>query len=415
LKKMLVPALLILLVIPSVAGCGASGSSSPPAPASPMSYTPNPGGARFDFALFQQVVSADYSANAVLSPLSLELALAMVYNGATGQIKTEIARALDVEGQSLDQVNASFMQWLSRLKQLGTGVQVDVANSLWANQELRVYDDYIDTCRQSYEAEAASVDYADPSTVDRINTWVNDKTHGRISSVLDRPLNTGDLLELVTAVSFDGSWTYGFDESQTQPGDFHLLDGSVSQVPMMRQSGKYEYFENDRYQAVALPYGEYGQYMPGGASMYIFLPREGISYEDFLKGLQPDYLEPMQFQRTEGEIVLPRFRVEYGTDLKDAMMGLGMTSTFSGGGFGGVGPDGDQYWLGEAVHKTYIDVNEQGTEAAAASEINMTKGIDLEPFAPFRLEFNRPFFFALVVQGADTPLFMGSIVNPVPM
>lgn len=90
------------------------------------------------------------------------------------------------------------------------------------------------------------MDYADPNTVGRINAWVNDKTGGRISSILDRPLNAGDLLELVSAVSLDGNWTYRFDESQTQPGDLHLLDGSMRQVPMMRQSGKYEYFENDQ-------------------------------------------------------------------------------------------------------------------------------------------------------------------------
>lgn len=110
-----------------------------------------------DFALFQQAVSAEYSANAVLSPLSLELALAMAYNGATGQTKQEIARALDVEDQSLDQVNARFTQWLSSMKQLGTGIQVDVANSLWANQKLQVYEDYMNTCRQSYGAERRPV------------------------------------------------------------------------------------------------------------------------------------------------------------------------------------------------------------------------------------------------------------------
>jgi serpin B len=407
MKKALLSMVVLLLVIPIVSGCGAS--SSPPTPSNqpPKSYNLQAESSDFAFGLFQQVASGDYVDNIVLSPLSAKLALAMAYNGAVGETKDAMAGVLDLEGMSLEEVNEQLGNLMLSLEQADEKVLLEIANSLWANEDYELRQDFVERCRESYEAEVANLDFSDPEAPGTINAWVKEKTHDKIEKIIDR-LTPELALILINAVYFNGKWQTQFDASLTEDGDFHLMDGNTVTAPLMRRAGEYSYYESEDLQAVSLPYGE------GRMSMYVVLPSEGMDYGEFLSTLnEADWEQWMgMFEDREGELVLPRFKVEYEKELSDALEAMGMESAFKGG-LDDIFTDntaGPTY-ISKVLQKTYIDVNEEGTEAAAVTsvEVEMTAMPDTEPFA---MRVDRPFFFTIRDNQTGALIFMGSITNP---
>ncbi len=407
MKKTLVLAAIILLVAPVLAGCA---SASPPQPqpeatgydAEAVAAARN---TDFDMSFFHTVAAADAGNNVVVSPLSLRLALAMTYNGASGTTKQQMADVLGFAGLTDQQVNNRFNALIESLEGLGNQAQIDIADSLWANQDYQFYPEFIQACQASYEAEVASLDFSDPISLETINNWVKENTKERIDKIIDQ-LNPLDVLILINALSFDGKWTESFDPSLTQPRDFYLPGGSTTQAQMMSQSGYYNYYESGGFQAVALPYGD------GKVSMYVFLPREGSDYQSFLGTLTGADWDAANFSSSPGSIQLPRFTLKYDRTLNDDLKAMGMESAFNldASDFSAMGPDGRDFFISQVRQKDYIEVNEEGTKAAAATSVTMHA--TAAPVDHFYFNADRPFFFAIVDNASSTPLFLGSVTNP---
>jgi serpin B len=362
----------------------------------------------FGFNLFNQLVREGANRNAFYSLLSVATALAMTYNGAAGETERAMARALKLDGMSLAEINQASAELLKSLKSSDPKIELNIANSLWARQGINFKEDFLSRNRQFFGAEVATLKFSDPQALARINGWVNANTKGKIPKIIDR-INAQQVMFLINAVYFKGLWQQKFDKALTRNETFHLLGGRQKPVPMMSQSGSYRYLRGDRFQAVSLPYGK------GGVSLYLFLPDKDSSLSDFLKSLNYQKWEHWtnSFRNTPGDVKIPRFKLDYERTLNDALKVLGMEVAFSAGraDFSGMSERRDLF-ISEVKHKAVVEVNEEGTEAAAATSV----GISVTSVRPTPQRFNfiadRPFLMVIRDQQSGAVLFMGAVVEP---
>lgn len=408
MKRIVVSVLILLVVLPILAGCGGGSKVDKPPTKEVKSYDLRAESARFGFGLFRQVAAQDSGSNVVLSPVSAKLALAMAYNGAVGDTAQAMAKVLDLEGMGLDEVNGQLGNLMTSLEQADEDVLLEIANSLWAIGRYQLAPDFEERCRDSYDAEVASLDFGDPGSLQRINSWVKEKTHEKINRIADR-LDPESVLMLINAVYFNGKWALPFDPELAEDGDFHLPGGTTVTVPLMHGRDEFSYYENEDVQAVSLPYGK------GRMSMYVALPREGSDHGAFLQGLDENVWQAWMdgFYDREGELALPRFRVEYEKVLNDALTAMGMGPAFTGGFTGMVAQGSDEeLFISTVLQKTCVDVSEEGTEAAAVTSVEMQATAVMPSQEPFEMIVDRPFFFAIRDNQTGALLFMGSIVDP---
>ncbi|MBE9125100.1 MULTISPECIES: serpin family protein [unclassified Coleofasciculus] len=361
---------------------------------------------RFGFNLFSEILKQESDQNVFISPTSVAIALAMMYNGASGETQQEMAKALELQGMSLQDINEGNQALKASLANADSEVELSIANSLWAKEGIPFKPEFLHSNQQFYKAKVTELDFANPDAPQVINTWVKENTNGKIPQIIDQ-IKSDDILFLINAIYFKGNWTDKFEENQTTERPFSLEDGTQKQHPMMSQFGKYRYYENDEFQAISLPYGE------GRLSFYVFLPHETANLDTFQQQLTTENWQQWmnQFRQRNGSIVLPRFKLEYGVELNDALKALGMESAFGdGANFANLSefPVG----IDQVTHKTFVEVNEEGTEAAAVTSIGaVTTSISI-PEEPFRMVVNRPFFCAIRDNQTGTLLFMGSIREP---
>jgi len=342
--------------------------------------------------------------NLFLSPFSIAIALAMVYNGAEGKTRAALARLLGLAGLPLREVNQGYSGLVALLEELDPDVRLDVANSIWVQQGITLAADFIQRIREAYAGEAAHLDFAAPEAADVINDWVAEKTSGKIKKLLTPPMIKRAIVVLVNAIYFKGIWAAPFDKAETTDGPFTLPDGNHKQIPMMHRTGRYGYYENETFQAIRLPYGN------GLVSMYIFLPRPDLSLAA-LRGVltAENWQEWMgRFSETRVELALPRFRVEYGDDLLPPLKELAGPK-MAGPDFLGMG--GDSLLISRVIHKTFVEVNEEGTEAAAATAVVMTRSRR----RLLQMVVDRPFLCAIRDDETGLVLFMGFVVDPEPV
>jgi serpin B len=240
-----------------------------------------------------------------------------------------------------------------------------------------------------------------------MNEWVEDKTQGKINKMIEQ-VTPNDIMFLINAIYFKGNWTVKFQESQTQNQPFYLINGQERQHPLMSQSNRFSYLETEQFQGINLPYGEDQRF-----SLYVFLPKPELSIDDFLQTLNTENWNQwmQQFSVKKGKIELPRFQLEYDVELKPILQKLGMTSSFdpSQANFSNLSRSGGLF-VSFVKHKTFLDVNEEGTEAAASTAIGVTR-TSIDP-TPFEMIVNRPFFCAIQDNQTGTLLFMGVVYNP---
>jgi len=348
------------------------------------------------FRLLSQLAKQDPDKNLFLSSFSVAIALAMAYNGAEGETKRAMAQVLGLTGLDLQEVNAANAAFLSMQGTLDPKVHLAVANSIWAANDIELAPDFVQRIRDHYAGEVTNVDFYQPGAADIINKWVAGKTHDKIRGVVTPEVVRSAILILINAIYFKGIWTRQFDEEKTEERAFTLLDGSRKQHPMMSQSGYYDYYENESFQAISLPYGE------GRISMYVFLPRPTVSMGEFQQALTADNWQQWmsRFYWMEGDLVLPRFKVEYGVDLLPNRMALG------GGDLVGMGAG--PLAISNVIHRAFVEVNEEGTEAAAVTAVVVV----FSPEPRFRMIVDRPFFCAIRDNETGALLFMGFVVNP---
>ena len=218
------------------------------------------------------------------------------------------------------------------------------------------------------------------------------------------------ILFLINAIYFKGTWTVEFDKAKTREDQFTTLAGKQKRHPMMHQSGKYRYFEGQGFQAISLPYGG------GQVSMYLFLPAAVSSLVEFQKNLSAANWDSWmrEFAVTDGEIAVPRFKVEYEITMNDALKALGMGIAFDANraDLSGIIETSEKAFISEVKHKTFVEVNEEGTVAAAATSVTASVTSVMQPRKPFRMIVDRPFFCAIRDNETGTLLFMGSITDP---
>lgn len=364
---------------------------------------------RFGFKLYGEVLKQNAGKNVFVSGPSVALALAMTYNGAEAETKQAMTRALELQGISADEVNQAFRDLNAALANPDPKVQLQIANSLWGRRGVTFKPDFIQRNRDYYNAEIEELNFNDPAAPQRINSWVSDKTKGKIDKIIDQ-ISPDAILFLINAIYFKGKWSAEFDKAKTKDDTFTLADGRQKKHPMMNQSGEYKYFAGENFQAVSLPYG--GKRV----SLYVFLPAKGASLEAFHKSLTSENWESWmkEFTQTPGDIALPRFKTEFEAELNDALRALGMGVAFdaSRANFSRMAQMADNIYISKVKHKTFVEVNEEGTEAAAVTSTEMRTTSMQLPRERFRMTVDRPFFFAIRDNQTGAVLFMGSILDP---
>jgi serpin B len=362
---------------------------------------------KFGFKLFQEVLKQDSKRNVFVSPTSIAIALSMTYNGASGETQQAMANALELQGMSLDNINQANNTLKASLENADPAVQMSIANSLWARQGISFNPEFIKQNQQFYGAKVTELDFAKPDSSNIINNWVKENTRGKIDNIVGQ-LKPDDVLFLINAIYFKGNWTKKFDKSQTTERPFNLSNGSQKQHPMMSQSGKYRYYENETFQAVSLPYGK------GRMSLYVFLPSKTTNLNTFQQQLKSENWQQWmnQFRMRQGSVELPRFKFDYDIKLNNALKALGMETAFSNqANFSNM--TSAAVAINQVKHKTFVEVNEEGTEAAAATSVGMVLTSARMPAEePFQMVVDRPFFCAIRDNQTGTILFMGSIKEP---
>ncbi len=367
---------------------------------------------RFSFKLYDQIVKRRTgSTNTFISPASVMLALAMTYNGANGTTRQAMARALELEGMSLEDVNLAFADLKSALAPADPKVQLKIANSLWARSGFALNPAFVERNKRHYGAEIASLNFEDPAAAETINSWVNKNTNGKIDKIVGQ-INSGDVLFLINAIYFKGQWQFEFKKENTKPDVFRLAEGERKELPMMSRSDSFFYYKGNDFQSVVLPYGT------GQVSMYVFLPDEQKGLDQFEKDLTPENWDSWMksFQLTPGDLMLPRFKVEWELELNEALKALGMAEAFDRehADFSQIAKvnSGDKLFISEVKHKSWCEVNEEGTVAAAATSVRATLTSLQQPREKFVMKVDRPFFFAIRDNQTGVVLFMGSVINP---
>ena len=364
---------------------------------------------RFGFDLFNELRQAEQDKNIFISPLSISIALAMTLNGASGETEQAMTNTMQLQSLDAESINVGYAALRGALETSDPKVVLTIANSLWARQGVPFTQEFLQRNTEYFGAEISTLDFTDPNTLTTINQWVNTNTNGKIPKILDE-INSDLVLFLINAIYFKGAWQTEFDPSHTRDGAFHLTTGVEKQVPMMTRTDDYRYYENydEMFQAISIPYGD------GRMSMYIFLPYQESDLNTFLDGLNSENWANWIAQFSEQEIFLsiPKFKLEYEKMLNSPLQSLGMEIAFAPGraDFGRMADLerlGKNLYIGEVLHKAVVEVNEEGSEAAAVTSIGV-RATSLPP----QFIANRPFFFAIRDNETKTILFMGTVLDP---
>ena len=363
----------------------------------------------FGFYLFQRVLANDpVAGNIFISPTSVALALAMTYNGADGETKAAMEETLRKQGLTAEQLNQSYKDLMDALVSVDPKVLLEIANSIWYRNDVEVLPEFININRNYYNAEVNAILFNDQAK-DIINGWVAEKTHDKITEVLDY-IPEDAIMYLINAIYFKGIWRSEFEKDKTEDLPFYLADGSEVQAPTMQQQDTFRYFKNELMSAVELPYGQ------GNFSMMILLPNTGKTTGDIVASLSIENWNAWMQDFSEQDVVmhLPRLKFEYKKLLNDDLSDMGMGIAFSDeADFSKIDPTRD-LMISRVIHKTFVEVNEEGTEAAAVTVVEIVE-TSIEPGGndgPVYFYVDRPFLFLIREKDTGAILFIGRVMNP---
>lgn len=366
------------------------------------------GNTRFCIDLYQALRSGE--GNLFFSPYSISTALGMTYAGARGETEKEMAAVLHLppEQEVVHDDFSRLQEHLNAIQDKGN-IQLSIANSLWAQKGYAFLDSFLDLTKTCYGAGVQFVDYAGATEAARkaINTWVEDKTKDKIKELIKQGmLDPSTSLVLCNAIYFKGNWLSQFEKERTRDADFYLSPGETVKVPMMNQSTEVKYRRFDGFSAVEL------LYEGNDLSMVVLLPEQKDGLAAFEERLSNEevgrWLDELSNTRLlEVAITLPRFKTTCEFELSEVLSKMGMPHAFSGADFSGMTGDMDLF-ISKIVHKAFVDVNEEGTEAAAATAVIMDKAT----FMPLAFNADHPFLFLIRENETGSILFMGRIADP---
>lgn len=365
-----------------------------------------------EFALDLYSRLKDEDGNLFFSPYSISVALAMTYAGARENTAQQISGTLrfSLEPQRL---HAAFERLEARLEALQEegNVQLEIANSLWPHKSYPILEEYIGLMKEHYGVEITSVDYAADTEAARriINEWVEERTKDKIRDMIGPGvLDALTRLVLTNAIYFKGNWAEQFDEDLTKDAPFHLLSGESTQVAMMKQQETFGYAEHEDLQILQMPYAG------DEVSMLVLLPKNEDGLADLQSALNEESLEEWirSIRKKEVLVFLPKFKVTSQFRLDEALASMGMPDAFDPkkADLSGIDGEPSKLYIGAVIHKAFVDVNEEGTEAAASTAIGFALASVPEPVPTFRAD--HPFIFAIHDNNTGSILFMGRIVDP---
>jgi serine protease inhibitor len=378
------------------------------------SRTPTPGNAEksvaassgtFGLKLFRVINDYEENKNIFISPLSISMALGMTLNGANGATYDSMKAVLELGGLTQTEINEAYKNLINLLTNDDPKVVFNIANSIWYRNTLSFQQYFINTNKSYFNAEVNGLDFNNQGSVDIINNWVDENTNGKIKKIINQ-IPADAIMYLINAIYFKGDWKYQFDKDYTKDDLFTKQDGSEVSCKMMEQENKYNYLSNDIFQAVELPYGD------SSFSMIIFLPKHDIS--DLLNQFDETNWNSWMssFNLKKGDIWLPKFELNYDINLNKILIAMGMKIAFSASAdFTKIYPPGNVF-ISSVKHKSYVKVDEEGTEAAAVTSIEMSYSSAIGEPDKFYMRMNKPFIFVIKDNKTNSLLFMGKIVKP---
>lgn len=361
-------------------------------------------GNNFSFALFKTVSAATPQSNIFISPLSASMALGMTLNGAAGSTYDSMRVALQMEGISQEEINAGYKALLTLLRDLDPATTLEVANSVWHDQSFPFEASFLNSARTWFDAEVRGLNFGDkPASLAAINGWVDQRTNGKIKEVL-KTISDDEVMFLINAIYFNGDWEKKFDRADTRDAPFQAIDGTSAPVPLMYQTSQMRYLATPQYQAVDLSYGN------SAFTMTVLLPHSGHSVNELAASLTPSSWSQLTsaLAPREIELFLPKFKLSWERQLEDDLTALGMGIAFREGvaNFTRMSSLGQDMFITQVKQKAYVDVHEEGTEAAAVTVVGVgvTSG-------PPTVRVDRPFIFAIRERFSGTILFIGKVVK----
>ncbi len=356
----------------------------------------------FSWELFKEVyVINDATENLMISPISLEVALGMFQNGIEGKTLEKLLKTQGLEDFKVDEVNDYYKTMIAGIAKADDRVTFTSANSLWYHNEYSVTDNFKSAIENNYTAKVASADFSDSKTKDIINSWCSDNTGERIKEMITS-LGPDDLFHLLNAVYFKGGWPFEFDKKQTKKDEFKTADGDVKEIDMMyMQFSNIAYSDDNDFQTIVIPFSS------PGFVYFAMLPKESVKMDDAIASLSPASLN--SFVGGKVNLYMPKFEVEYEmTALVDVLQAINPELAFN---------QDDITFLNTKVNdvnimqKTFFKVDEEGVEAAAATDVSNGHTYDPDKSSIIELRFNRPFVYGIMEASTNMPLFIGYYGN----
>lgn len=362
---------------------------------------------KFAFDLFVPVLTEKKGAeNIMISPFSITSALSMTLNGAAGETFEAMKTTLCYGDQTIGEINDTYLKLMTDMVPVDQRITMEIANSVWVRENLDVVPDFITALETWYLAQAESFNPADPGAADMVNEWIAEKTHDKIQKMLDS-MDPDIAMLLINAIYFKGKWSSEFDKDDTETLPFYLTPDSPVQVPMMKQTHDFAVADAGNATLVELPYGQ------GNYSMVVMLPDEGSTVAEAAATLTSEnwdtWMAQLETGITEVDLTMPRFKYEYKRTLNDDLKALGMEIAFD--------PDKADFSnmcyhplvISFVLHQTFIETNEEGTEAAAATVVGM---VDTAMPMITTININRPFLFFIRETTTGMIVFMGQVADP---
>ena len=365
----------------------------------------------FSYEIFRNTVAFDdEEENVFISPLSISMALAMTLNGAEGETFGQMRETLKLQGMNLEQINDAFKSLIDLLVNVDPEVTFKIANSIWYEEDFSVKPDFLERVQSHYKASIHELDFLDPASVNTINQWVKENTEGLIEKIIDE---IGDemVMYLINALYFKGDWLRQFDKKDTRPSDFYLENGQTVTVDMMYQQDRFATYFSDEVEMIELPYGDslftMTVLLPADRSM----PIDRFVEEKITAHNLDNWRSNLHVSSRDVMIHLPKFELEYEIEYNDILKAMGMVLPFDewNADFSGIADVSPQnLYISEVKHKTFVRVDEEGTEAAAVTSV----GVGVTSMPPAVI-VDRPFVFIIYERESGTNLFMGKVKNPI--
>lgn len=359
----------------------------------------------FGINLFKKTASVE-EGNIMLSPLSASAALTMLLNGCSNDTYNQIQQMLGFEGMSTIDINETYKSLVDQLLNADPEVKLAIANAIWYRQGFDVKPPFLNTMQNDFSAHIEGLDFSQQSALTTMNKWASDNTYGKIPKVLDE-ISPDAVMFLMNALYFKGTWTYQFDKSKTNTENFYKEDGSAVSVSMMHINLNANVYSNTSYSAIELNYGR------TNFSMIVIVPTNSINdlYNNFSNDDWNSLTSSFNTTQSNPEwaVSLPKFKFSYEKVLNDQLQSMGMIDAFNPMVANLTGISDADIFVSFVKQNTFVDVNEEGTEAAAVTTI----GIELTSIGDSHVFIvNKPFLFAIRERTTNTILFMGKVVNP---